>query len=106
VALAFIPNPDNLPIVDHVNAVRWDNRVENLRWVTQSENIAHAFRRGKKIGNKKAVHKYDLFGNFIKRYDSIMATREDGYNPKNVNKVVKGDRPSHKGYVWKYEYQT
>lgn len=38
VAQAFIPNPDNKPEVDHINCVRDDNRVENLRWVTRSEN--------------------------------------------------------------------
>ena len=38
VAKNFIPNPDNLPYVDHINRIRDDNRVENLRWVTALEN--------------------------------------------------------------------
>lgn len=38
VAEAFIPNPDNKPCIDHINGVRNDNRIENLKWVTQKEN--------------------------------------------------------------------
>ena len=38
IAQAFIPNPENKPFVDHINQVRDDNRVENLRWATVSEN--------------------------------------------------------------------
>lgn len=39
VALAFIPNPDGKPCIDHINTIRNDNRVENLRWCTISENM-------------------------------------------------------------------
>ena len=38
VALAFIPNPENKPCIGHINCVRSDNRLENLRWVTNKEN--------------------------------------------------------------------
>lgn len=37
IAETFIPNPDNKPTVDHINRIRDDNRVENLRWATMSE---------------------------------------------------------------------
>ena len=38
IAEQFIPNPDNLPFIDHINRIRTDNRIENLRWISRSEN--------------------------------------------------------------------
>jgi len=52
VAQAFIPNPENKPVVNHKNGLKWDSRLENLEWVTEVENQQHALITGLKKSKK------------------------------------------------------
>lgn len=54
VAQAFIPNPNNLPQVNHKDFNRGNNNVKNLEWVTHQENIIHAVNGGRGVGIRKS----------------------------------------------------
>jgi hypothetical protein len=53
VAKAFIPNPMNLPEVNHLDGNKSNNSVSNLAWCTASENIQHAYDTGLKLRGKR-----------------------------------------------------
>ena len=58
VAEAYLFNPDNLPVVDHINGVKTDNRVENLRWASYRQNTTNTKAKGvykRKSGNYRAM---------------------------------------------------
>lgn len=65
-ALAFMPNPENKPLINHKNSIRTDNRLENLEWCTNRENIIHGFKNGR-IGTTARGEKVP--GHILKEVD-------------------------------------
>lgn len=107
VAMAFVPNPNNRPEVDHINTIRTDARACNLRWVNRSENNLNPVtnqrmseaRKGKGC---KPVCQYDKIGNLIAKYSSISeAAKAIGVHPTTLTHNLQGKHINHK-YDWKY----
>jgi hypothetical protein len=75
VAFAFIPNPENKPFVNHINGIKTDNSVENLEWVTQKENMIHAYHVLKTLNLRGRVFMGEKNGRAKLNKDSIYCIR-------------------------------
>lgn len=80
VAELFIPNPNNLPCVDHKNHDRTDNRKENLRWVTQKQNANNRIKHSK---NPRAKKNAEYMAKYIKEHPDYYADFKRKQNIRN-----------------------
>ena len=116
VAKAFIPNPNNYPLVNHKDENKQNNRVDNLEWCTQKENMEYMSYLGRSDKTKEWINKIqksnskyykpvvqkDFNGKIIKIFPRLNAVSEDGFRPGDVCRCCKNIRHIAGGYKWEY----
>ena len=111
VAVAFHPNPDNMPEVNHIDENTLNNRADNLEWITMERNKRYGTciqrgaekRRGKPIGGHPILQ-YTTEGVFIAKHASaIEAAAHVGGNNSLICRCANGKLKSSCGFVWKWE---
>ena len=98
VALAFIPNPQNLPQVNHIDERKDNNDVSNLEWCTASENVNYSIYK-----QSCKINQITKDSELVKTWESShQIERETGYGQSNIITCCKGKRRSAYGYRWQY----
>lgn len=108
VAMTFIPNPDGLPEVNHLDEDKTNNKASNLAWCDHRFNTNYGTaqqRRSAKIRNNshsRPVAMYTKDGELVRVFPSIAEATRNGYASGNVYKCMKGKYSHAYGYIWKY----
>ena len=104
VAEAFLPNPLNLPQINHKDENPSNNNVSNLEWCDCKYNINYGS-RNKKVAkvNSKPVLQFSKSGSFIREWPSAKECGRNGFDFRNVSACCLGKRKTYKGYIWKYK---
>ena len=101
VAQTFIPNPDNLPQVNHIDGDKTNNRADNLEWSNASKNQIHAIKNNLHktmagaVTCKRPIIVFNKITNEISEYDSVQeAARETNVDPRAICRNAAGKRKS------------
>ena len=105
VAEAFIPNPNNLPQVNHKDENKHNNCVDNLEWCSQQYNMNYgSFRVNSAKAHKKPVIQLTLENKFMKRWASAKdAAQQLNLYATAITACCKGKNYKTGGFRWKYE---
>lgn len=104
VAQYWIDNVENKKEVNHKDGNKENNNIENLEWVTSSENQKHRHSIGIKTTSNKKIGKFTIDGKLIAEYNSIQeaANKENNGVRVSIDNVVHGRRKTLKGFIWKF----
>lgn len=103
VALTFLENPENKQQVNHKYGNKLNNCVENLEFITNKENQIHKIHNGLGNNHTRKIGQYDLSGNLIKKFNSIIsASKEMNVGKSNICGVLNNKRKTAGGFIWKY----
>ena len=105
VAQYWLPNPENKREVNHKNLDKTDNRVENLEWVTSSDNQKHKYQNSNyKTSNRKIVQLNPDTLEVIAEFPSVIeAVRSFGKTGRGqIDRVLHGESKTAYGYYWEY----
>ena len=104
VAQAFIPNPNNLPTVNHINEDKTDNRVNNLEWASIADNDNHGTRNERMANTKCKLPVEQILpdGTTIEYKGVKDAHRKTGINRCCIALCCKNIRKTAGGYEWRY----
>ncbi len=110
--MAFIPNTNNYPEVDHINRDTKDNRVCNLRWCTHKMNMNNentvsnfsSIRKGIEFPSRWKPFVCMKDGIVVKKYKNLSEAEVDGFNRRSVSYVCNGVYKQHFGYTFMFLY--
>lgn len=104
VAMAFLPNTDNLIEINHKDEDKTNNNVSNLEWCERKYNVNYGTGIQRRTDKQsKIVYQYTMNGEFIREWRSAAEVkRQLGYAPSNICKCCNGKLKAAYGYIWSY----